>query len=248
MASSQQMEQSFNNMFLGTCLEEIKREFNPILNDENYIKFYVKCLETLKNTYKPEFSNYNKFIDYVTKTYGIQPPVNNYAVEQYSRWYTQFLYLISIVKKFDQLEKEQNNRIDLIKQLQEFGLYNHYRVELINQLDIEKLKKELQEYKNSEKDAEKILNDEFHLNYLVSTHLGGYSNEDYKKYSKIAISESTKKLIQPEIDRRVMERKIDMEAKRRIARQQQLQKELEEKQKFEEAVERRMMEILKQNV
>ncbi len=40
-----------------------------------------------------------------------------------------------------------------------------------------------------------------------------------------------------------MERKIDMEAKRRIARQQQLQKELEEKQKFEEAVERRMNQL-----
>lgn len=251
MTTPQIMETSFDNMFKGTCLESIKSEFSPIAkekdywkNEEIYWKFHIKCLETLKNKYKPELNKYSDLVDYVKKTYGLEPPVNNNAVEQYSRWSTQMYYLVSLMRTFEDEEKKDNTIIELVNQLQKYGLYKNFdlnRVKkhnIMKNYDTEKLKKELEENQNAEKDAEKILKDENHLNYL-----GGYSSEEYKKYSRICITEATRKLIQPEIDRRIMERKIDAEARRRIYEQEKLQKELEEKQKFEDAVHKRINEL-----
>jgi hypothetical protein len=142
-------------------------------------------------------------------------------------------------------EKEYAEIIELIEKLQVYGWYNYFskeRVKNYNELqryrfDIQQLKTQVKQCENAEIDAEKMLKDNDLMNRLITANLSCNKNNKALLYN--SISQPALKIIQPELDRRVMERKIDEEARRRI----QEQKEFEEKQKFEEAVKKRMMEL-----
>ena len=242
---SYSLKPNWINGFIGTCLEDIAMKYQNTMNRNNAINFNTECINKLKELYG------DSYVKEIQK--GLNFTFNTIWSEETFIW--KMVYNVNdILQPIQQQEKKDNIIIELVNQLQKYGLYKNFdlnRVKkdnIMKNYDTEKLKKELEENQNAEKDAEKILKDEYVMKELVSNsnHIGyivNRTNPD-KAYS-VNVTLAAKKILQPEIDHRIMERKIDAEARRRIYEQEKLQKELQEKQKFEDAVHKRINELRK---
>lgn len=207
-----------------------------------------------------EYGDFTCIHEFYNK-YNIQyPQAENYGLGS-PTIETQFGKLVNPINSWiSNLHKERleyNKKKIIIENLKNFGVRvnesynqvvngNFIQKDDLKNLKIEDLENQLKEYQTANSDSQNILNDEYVMNQLVSKpNLRGWivNRSDPERAYSVNVTEAAMKLLKPEIDRRIMQRKIDAEAKRRIYEAQKLQKELDEKQKFEDAVRKRMQDL-----
>ena len=233
--------------FIGTCLEDIAMKYQHTINRNNAVNFNTECVNKLKELYG------DLYIKEIQK--GLNFVFNTIWSEETFVW-QMINNVINILRPIQVKETFKNEYLELIKQLQTFGLYTHFKIDntyYYTTNDIQALKKQLVECQRS--DPEKILNDETIMNELVSNRAMVYLSKDKPNNKHIHFNMEhgyrTKlhslspvphiiAIINKEVETRAMQRVIDIEANRRIAEQQKQN----EKEKFEDAVQKRMAELM----
>jgi hypothetical protein len=220
-------QEEVNRRFKGTCLEQIKNEY-PVITLENVMLFRNRCFKRLNEVYKSEMDEYtfNKYLE----NKGVRQSM---LIDGYTEYYSSLSIILGHVSNaYMLLEEEIRKKKEVDEKTKQA-------------LALEKLK--------APEEAQKILNNQSMMNDIVMSYVSNkrsnrkgfvvrYPNPHYK------VSQFVIDIIEPEVVRRGEERLIDLEAKFRIQAQkvrEQEQQKLIEKQKFEEAVVKRMKELSK---
>ena len=131
------------NGFTGTSLEQIATKYQHVINRTNAMNFNIECIQKLKEIYG---DSYIKEIQQ-----GLNFVIHNVWDDTTYVW--QMIYNVNnILRPIQVKETFKNEYLELIKQLQTFGLYAHFKIDdtyyyTLN--DIKKLKKQLIECQNS---------------------------------------------------------------------------------------------------
>jgi len=235
--------------FIGTCLEDIALKYQHTINRNNAVNFNTECVNKLKELYG------DSYVKEIQK--GLNFVFNTIWSEETFVW--KLIYNVTdILRPIQQQEKLKQEYLELITQLQRYGLYQHFKIHSDQQIhpnSTEQLKKLLIECKQKS-DPQQILNNETLMNELVSSRALCYLSKDKRNdkvtYIKYEHSYRTKlnslspipsviSVIEKEVESRAMNRTIEVEANRRITEQ----KAQEEKQAFEDAVQKRMAELMR---